>query len=462
MIGIIFFETVVGCFGIAAAFAYSDYHWMTESSLLKPWNNISTFVTVLSPIWEKETAKKIAAIVAISIAFISLVYPYIRPYPVRFRHAENWTQLIKQGKLTTPMGRAAEIDRIAQALRTEKKALIIGKTGAGKTETIKAFAKAILTEEKYSDLKDKNVVYVNTATILSNKWNERICNLVNEIGRHNKDTIIVFDEIHMMCQKKHKLVGERLKILLDDHDNGIPYAIGITTDEEYLRDIYTGNAAFDRRFKTLPIEPISKNATNAILAKHLEQNAPHMILDPAVLSYITEQSGIENAQPYSAVNVLKECIAKTMDLSAYKEQQEIEELQFQETNERNELHLGSINEIPNLTDLSQQKKTAFENLKRSEKKAKEFLETRDQYVQAKGEMLKSLKKAMLMRYLIMPLEKDYESRGAELGIPTHLSKELVDIVTKEQKVMKEKSESAMKAGQKEANSRKDATSLDLA
>jgi len=452
--GLIFFETVLACFGIAKAFSYSDYSWDTENNLMKPWSNIATFAKILTPLFKKENAQKAAAILAISITVISLAYPYIKPYPPRFRYAANWTQLIKQGKLKTPIGRAAQVDEIVQALRTKKKAMIIGKTGVGKTETVKAFVKAICTEEKYRDFRDKKVIYVNTAEILSNKWTERIIGLIDEIGRHNDGTIIVFDEIHTMCQKRNQLVAQRLKVLLDDETNGIPYAIGVTTEEECNNDIRDNHPAFARRFQLLTFDSTTSEATEEILANHLLKKAPHMIVDPKMLEYLVNQSKDMGVLPYSAINVLEDCISKTTAWSARKESSELENLQLQASTKCKELLLGSASKPLSRTDLSKNIQKAKSDLIEAEGKLKQFSQTRDQYVQAKAKMVESIQKCMLMSYILLPLEKRYEEEGEQLKIPTHLSKELVDAVVEEQLEMQAKAKEAMIAGKKTAAARK--------
>ncbi|MCB1117711.1 MAG: AAA family ATPase [Chlamydiia bacterium] len=457
---LIFFETIIQTYGIADAFSYNDYSWTNGEALLRPWHNVSTFVLVWSTIFEKETAKKIALIASCSIAAISLLYPFIKPYPARFKHGNNWTQAFLKNELNIPVGRLADIQHIANALRTKKKALLIGKTGVGKTETIKALVSTFQKDEQYQDLKDLQVVYVNAPDLAANAWSERLIDLVKEVGRHNNKTVLVLDEIHTLCQKDYKLIAERLKTLLDDEKSGINYAIGITTEEEYMRDIYLSNPALARRFKTIPINPMSSEETESILLSRLNQTAPYLIKDPEVLKYIIDQFSENESQPFSSINVLDECIMLSENPFPQKEHAELANIKMKREKELAEISASSITQIPRLTDYTEADSKAKEAIQAAEKKIADFQDVRNKYIQAKTLMYTSVKKCMLMRYLVLELEKSYERHGKELNIPTHLSKQLVDTVVAKQRAMKAQAEMLMRGGTEEAKARQSATSAE--
>lgn len=452
-VALVFFETIIFTFGISEAFSYNNHSWGQGDALLKPWHNIPTFVMVLSSFFLPEKARKVAITASVAIATISVVYPFINPYPARFKYAKNFTQAFAKGEFTSPTGRAAEVQQIADALRTNKKAMLIGKTGVGKTETIKAMVGAFQKDAQYQDLKDLNVLYVSAPDLAVNPWCERILFLMDDLGRHNKKTVLVLDEIHTLCEEKNKIIAERLKTLLDDETSGITYAIGITTEEEYKRNVYEPNPALARRFKTIPIEPMSSDQTEAILINRLSKKAPHMICEEGALQHIIEQCQENGSQPSSAMNILDECILKSENLFPVEQHKALEELKLKEENIRARSGITSAGATEVVTDFSKEISKAESEVKAAEDKISEFETIRKRYMEAKNLMLTSTKKCMLVRHILLPLETAYQSKGLELQVPTHLSKELVDKVIAEQAEQKQKSENLMRRGLQDSMAR---------
>lgn len=318
-------ESFLNAFGIAEFFkppeSKSDAKIKAQTMMMLLQFSI-LLSTLALPVFGPGTAGIVVGSIFLSIWTLSLLYPYIRSAPSHLLHAENWTRQCQLGTLSAGAGRKQAVDEIARTLIGNRSMkmhpLLLGKTGIGKTETAKAFVEAI-EKGKYPDLKGKRVFYINTADLIDKEEGTKLLARINEaMGRHRKNIILIFDEIHIACQKReNSVLGDQLKTLLDVGTDNFQYVIGITTEEEFYRDIYANNPAFARRFKRIAIDQTTPTETIQILHNALLKQAPKILLAPdafeTLLRKTKEAFGEEEAQPAASIKVLSLCIKKTAE-----------------------------------------------------------------------------------------------------------------------------------------------------
>lgn len=331
-------EAILGAFGIQELFSVSETPWEAEFKGNKIMMLLSLFMMISGLI--APTILPIVGGVFLGICLLSLIYPYIKPRTSRLPRAVNWTKQHQEGNLLVTDGRKAIRDEMARTLiasrQTKTHVLLIGKTGVGKTETAKSFVEAVERGD-YPELKGKQIHYINTADLLQGSdfshANKILSRLSETISRHRENFILVLDEIHMACHKNsdHPPLSEQLKTYLDPGTHSFPYVIGITTEEEYYREIYKDNAAFARRFKPIAIENTNEEETQKILNNALIKQAPYVLLDeeiiPTIFQKTVEAFGSQAAQPATSLKVLSQCIKKVAESEKSPLQKRIEKLQ---------------------------------------------------------------------------------------------------------------------------------------
>jgi len=181
------------------------------------------------------------------------------------------TVLAKQDKLDPVIGRAGEIERVIQILsrRTKNNPVLLGEAGVGKTAIIEGLAQKIIAGNIPETLRDKRLIILDLALMVAGtkyrgQFEERIKAVMEEI-KSSKDVIIFIDELHT-------LVGaggaegaiDASNILKPALSRGEIQCIGATTLDEYRKHIEK-DAALERRFQTINVEPPTVEETIAIL-----------------------------------------------------------------------------------------------------------------------------------------------------------------------------------------------------
>ncbi len=181
------------------------------------------------------------------------------------------TVLAKQGKLDPVIGRANEIERVIQILsrRTKNNPVLLGEAGVGKTAIVEGLAQKIVTGDVPEVLRDKRIVILDLALMVAGtkyrgQFEERIKAVMDELKR-TEEVIVFIDELHT-------LVGaggaegaiDASNILKPALSRGEIQCIGATTLDEYRKHIEK-DAALERRFQTIMVEPPSVTETIDIL-----------------------------------------------------------------------------------------------------------------------------------------------------------------------------------------------------
>jgi len=181
------------------------------------------------------------------------------------------TALAKENKLDPVIDRTQEIERVIQILsrRTKNNPVLLGEAGVGKTAIVEGLAQAIVTGNVPEILRGKRLITLDLALMVAGtkyrgQFEERIKAVMEEIKR-SQDIIIFIDELHT-------LVGagaaegaiDASNILKPALSRGEMQCIGATTMDEYRKYIEK-DAALERRFQTIMVEPPSVEQTIDIL-----------------------------------------------------------------------------------------------------------------------------------------------------------------------------------------------------
>ncbi|MDP2937894.1 MAG: ATP-dependent Clp protease ATP-binding subunit, partial [Candidatus Omnitrophota bacterium] len=183
----------------------------------------------------------------------------------------NLTELAKENKLDPVIGRQNEIERVIQILsrRTKNNPVLLGEAGVGKTAIVEGLAQSIVAGNVPEVLRNKRMIVLDLALMVAGtkyrgQFEERIKAVMEEIKR-SQDVIIFIDELHT-------LVGagaaegaiDASNILKPALSRGEMQCIGATTMDEYRKYIEK-DAALERRFQTILVEPPSVEQTIEIL-----------------------------------------------------------------------------------------------------------------------------------------------------------------------------------------------------
>jgi ATP-dependent Clp protease ATP-binding subunit ClpC len=191
------------------------------------------------------------------------------------------TKLAKDQKLDPVIGRTTEIERVIRILsrRTKNNPVLLGEAGVGKTAIVEGLAQKIVEGNVPEVLRNKRVVVLDLALMVAGtkyrgQFEERIKAVMDEIKR-SENIMIFIDEIHT-------LVGaggaegaiDASNILKPALARGEIQCIGATTINEYRKNIEK-DAALERRFQTIIVEPPNENQAIDILKGLREKYESH-------------------------------------------------------------------------------------------------------------------------------------------------------------------------------------------
>jgi ATP-dependent Clp protease ATP-binding subunit ClpC len=231
------------------------------------------------------------------------------------------TELARQHKLDPVIGREKEIERTMQILgrRTKNNPVLLGEAGVGKTAIVEGFAQRVVEGEVPELLADRRIVVLDLAMMVAGtkyrgQFEERIKAVMNEV-RRAKNIILFIDELHT-------LVGaggaegaiDASNVLKPALSRGEIQCIGATTLDEYRKYIEK-DAALDRRFQVVMVEPSTKDEAVAILKglrDRYEQHHHVQITDDAVEAAVELSSRYITGRclPDKAIDVIDEAGAR--------------------------------------------------------------------------------------------------------------------------------------------------------
>lgn len=311
-------ESIITAFGIADFFkpAESNIHADFKSQKIMTLLHLfSTITALLLPILGATTGSLIVGGTLLCISALSIIWRFVKPRTTHLpANAENWTKQIQNGECVA-QGRKESINEIADIIKMNRHAILVGPSRVGKSLTAKAFAQAIERGD-YPGLKGKVVFRINTADVVDQQasflggGNNILNKISSAMGRHRNDIILVLDEIHMACKDNAK-IADQLKTFLDVA-GAFPHVIGITTEEEYNNHV-RNNSAFALRFDKVKIKSTDKDETLRILADTVLRSRSKPLIKDGALEHIYEKSceDINHLQPEASLKLLKRCINRT-------------------------------------------------------------------------------------------------------------------------------------------------------
>lgn len=212
------------------------------------------------------------------------------------RFGEDLTEMAKQGKLDTVIGRDQEIERIITVLcrRTKSNPVLIGEAGVGKTAIVEGLATRISKNEVPSSLVGKRIFEVDLSSLVAGtkfrgEFEERIKGVIDEAI--SDDSIILFiDELHLLSGAGASEGSmDAANILKPALARGNLHLIGATTFDEYRKNIEK-DKALSRRFQTVTVEEPSNLVTLRILKgikshyeKHHGVKIPDQVIETAIV-----------------------------------------------------------------------------------------------------------------------------------------------------------------------------------
>ena len=181
------------------------------------------------------------------------------------------TQLAREDKLDPVIGRKEEIERVIQILarRTKNNPVLLGEAGVGKTAIVEGLAQKVIKGDVPEMLRDKRVIVLDLALMVAGtkyrgQFEERIKAVMDEI-RRNANVVLFIDEIHTLVGAgSAEGAIDASNILKPALSRGEIQCIGATTLDEYRKYIEK-DAALERRFQTIVVEPPSVSETIEIL-----------------------------------------------------------------------------------------------------------------------------------------------------------------------------------------------------
>ncbi|MBP5512390.1 ATP-dependent Clp protease ATP-binding subunit [Candidatus Saccharibacteria bacterium] len=223
---------------------------------------------------------------------------YKRKGPVKWlkRYGQDLTQMARDGKLDTVIGRDREIERAVTVLcrRTKSNPVLIGEAGVGKTAIVEGIATRIAKDEVPGFLIGKRIYQVDLSSVVAGtkfrgEFEERIKGIIDE-AMEDKNLILFIDEIHLlMGAGSGEGSMDAANILKPALARGQIRLIGATTMDEYRKSIEK-DKALARRFQIVQVDEPSPAVTLRILKgvkQHYEKHhgviIPDSILETAIV-----------------------------------------------------------------------------------------------------------------------------------------------------------------------------------
>ena len=189
------------------------------------------------------------------------------------RFGTDLTRLAGEGALDPVIGREGEIERVVQILARRKKnnPVLVGEAGVGKSAIVEGLALRIVAKQVPQTLMNKRVVSLDVSSLVAGtkfrgEFEERMQQLLEEL-QQMQNTIIFIDEIHTIVGAGATQGSlDTANILKPALARGKVRTIGATTLSEY-RESIEHDAALERRFQRVMVEPSTSEQTMEILCK---------------------------------------------------------------------------------------------------------------------------------------------------------------------------------------------------
>jgi ATP-dependent Clp protease ATP-binding subunit ClpC len=204
--------------------------------------------------------------------------------PVLDNFGRDITKYAEEGRLDPIVGRARELERIAQILSRRKKnnPILIGEPGVGKSAIAEGLALRIIQRKVSRALFNKKIVTLDLASLVAGtkyrgQFEERMKAVLNELEK-NPDIILFIDEIHTIVGAGNASGSlDASNMFKPALARGDIQCIGATTLDEY-RQYIEKDGALERRFQKVLVDPTSPDETFEILNNIKEKYEDHHLV----------------------------------------------------------------------------------------------------------------------------------------------------------------------------------------
>ncbi len=241
--------------------------------------------------------------------------------PLLTKIGENLTDLAREGRFSPLIGRDEEVKKITDILSKSSKnnALIVGRTGVGKTALVQGLAQATARPNCPKEIKGKSVVEIPADELMegvkSAKELERRLVELAKSARQREDVVLFFDDIHVLLTSGGGGGGAAVApaVLADVFGDDDVWCVATTTEQGYAT-CFENDPVLKGCFEAVPLQELSEETTKSIL-RYLkgvfEGRYNVRITDEAVSSAVTLAAQyVTNVRlPSKAVQALEEACA---------------------------------------------------------------------------------------------------------------------------------------------------------